>query len=767
MVWDRNKSKPPAPRRPSRWARLLPRGIRERLFLLISLALLPMLALQAWDGYRQHVTRERQTLQTEVEVAQGVATNFATYIDGVRRQLDTVGQALVSLSPYTPAEAEQLLTSVAAQAPALRSVSWVSPEGTILASSLPQGVGRSVAARPYFQQIAAGRSWAMADIVEHGIIMNAPALALGVAARDSTGALQGVAVASFEPTRLDEMAFSHRRYAGGMYVIFDARGRMVFHSPPASLTWSQRQAFQSDPLVHQALEGDTAQGQINSITIGARCFAAFVPIPMIGWVAGAARPMQVVLAPLRHALFWDSMLVVAAVLLAFLLASLLAQTISQPLRRLERDARTAGEGRIEAFTDSQAPAEVGSLRHTLTQMIAALTDRAEALRRSEGQYRRLFEANLAGVYVTKLDGTILDFNNAMMTMLGYDAREEVLQHRSTDFYANPAARAGIIQTLQKDGIITNKEIILRRKDDTLVHTLGHALLLTNEDTGEPYIQGAAIDITARRQAEDALRELTATLETQVARRTKQLEMRTRQLQRLTVELSETEDKERRRLAEILHDDLQQVIAAAKFHLSLLNHRVQHDRAQHALVAQVDQLLTEAVEMSRDLSHEISPPVLYRGRLAEALTWLAEQVQAKHGLAVRVEVRDAADPQSGAARTFLYKAARELLFNVVKHAGVREARLRLRRAGAFLCLVVCDRGRGFNPQEVKETTRFGLLNLRERSEALGGRMRIRSAEGHGSTFFIAVPEGENLEMEKGRTGETATLTPSTVPPFTDS
>jgi len=90
--------------------------------------------------------------------------------------------------------------------------------------------------------------------------------------------------------------------------------------------------------------------------------------------------------------------------------------------------------------------------------------------------------------------------------------------------------------------------------------------------------------------------------------------------------------------------------------------------------------------------------------------------------------------------FLFRAAQEMLFNVVKHAGVKEAALRVRRQGRYVGLRVSDRGRGFDPQELRQTAGFGVLSIRERVELLGGRMKIKSVKGQGSTFSIVVPDG---------------------------
>ena len=367
----------------------------------------------------------------------------------------------------------------------------------------------------------------------------------------------------------------------------------------------------------------------------------------------------------------------------------------------------------------------------------------EALRASEHRYRRLFEASLAGVYLTKPDGTILDFNEAMRRMLGYDTREEVFRHRSTDFYADPEFRKELIHLLQRDGIVPAMEAVLRRKDGSILYALGHAVLLVNEQTGEPYIQGVAIDITERKQVEEALRELTRTLESKVVQRTAELQHRARQLQKMTLELSETEDRERRHLAEILHDDLQQGLAAAKFQVGRMRNQARYDASLQATAAQVDYLLKDAIAKSRSLSHELSPAVMRHDDFAETLRWLANEVQTKHGLVVRVEADSEVRSESEAIKSLLFRAAQELLFNVVKYARVREARLRVRQCERCICLLVSDRGRGFDPQVLAETAGFGLLSIRERVELLKGRMKIKSAPGRGSTFFIAVPRSEQV------------------------
>jgi PAS domain S-box-containing protein len=230
---------------------------------------------------------------------------------------------------------------------------------------------------------------------------------------------------------------------------------------------------------------------------------------------------------------------------------------------------------------------------------------------------------------------------------------------------------------------------------------------------------------------------------------RELEHRAFQLQKLTLELSQAEDRERRRLAEVLHDGLQQQLAAAKFHLGLLSNRAKADAGMQEIAGQLDKMLRDAIEQSRSLSHELSPAVLYQSDLGETFEWLARQVQNKHGLVVHTEVHGRVDSQSESIKAFLFRAGQEILFNAVKHAKVTEARLRLQRRSGCLWLTIGDRGRGFNPSTVSRAAGFGLLSIRERVGLLGGRMKIRSVLGKGSVFLITVPDASFVEAGQAK------------------
>jgi len=205
-----------------------------------------------------------------------------------------------------------------------------------------------------------------------------------------------------------------------------------------------------------------------------------------------------------------------------------------------------------------------------------------------------------------------------------------------------------------------------------------------------------------------------------------------------LELSQAEDRERNRIAGILHDDVQQILVGARFHLNLLSSEPRSAAESQEIVGQVKQMLKDAIEKSRSLSHELSP-ALYQVELTEILSWLACHMQRKHGLTVHVEAHGPVDSSSEPLKALLYKVAQELLFNVVKHADVNEARIRVRCMGKRIYLSVVDCGRGFDSQGLPGATGFGLLSIHERVQLLGGQMKIRSRRGVGTRVLIAVPD----------------------------
>ena len=294
-----------------------------------------------------------------------------------------------------------------------------------------------------------------------------------------------------------------------------------------------------------------------------------------------------------------------------------------------------------------------------------------ALRESERQFKSTFENAAIGIAHVALDGHIRQCNSRFCEIAGY-LPDDILGRTCEEItFADDWETERVRMQRLLEGRIDHYSIekrYIRMGGGAVWVNLTRSL--QRDEVGRPeYFIVIVEDISERKRAEEALRELTGTLETKVAERTAELEQRTRQLQKLALELSQAEDRERKRLAEILHDDLQQQLAASKFHLSLLGNRVRSDASLRGALSSVEEMISVAIEKSRSLSHELSPAVLYHGDFGEALEWLASQVQIKHGLAVHVEIRSPIEVSSDPIKAFLFRAAQEILFNIVKHAQV--------------------------------------------------------------------------------------------------
>jgi PAS domain S-box-containing protein len=216
-----------------------------------------------------------------------------------------------------------------------------------------------------------------------------------------------------------------------------------------------------------------------------------------------------------------------------------------------------------------------------------------------------------------------------------------------------------------------------------------------------------------------------------------------QIRSLAYDLTMAEQEERRRISQILHDDLQQRIFAVKMQLSTLSDAYQKGNIEstRADFAQLQEGLNESISITRNLSMDLSPAILQGDSLNDALIWLASQMDQQYQLKVQLAPNSVIARFDDTLRILLFQAAREILFNIVKHADTIEATISLEHVDRHTRLTIRDGGKGFAAQEVLggAGTSSGLRNLQHRLNLMGCSLEIKSQpDGTGTQVIIDIP-----------------------------
>ena len=241
----------------------------------------------------------------------------------------------------------------------------------------------------------------------------------------------------------------------------------------------------------------------------------------------------------------------------------------------------------------------------------------------------------------------------------------------------------------------------------------------------------SVDLARRERAFEATRAMAEELELRVAQRTEQI-------QALGADLVAAEDRERRQIARDLHDDLGQTLAAARIRLSSLCHDASPEVRTRA--EEVGAMIDRASTSIRSLATQLAPAVLHELGLAPALDWLGEEIGRTFGLTVTIIDDGLPKPLAHEARSILYRAVRELLINVAKHANTQAATVESASDATRILIRVSDRGVGYDPAARTAAPRrpLGLISVRERLALIGGSLEIRSVPGAGTVAELSAP-----------------------------
>lgn len=250
------------------------------------------------------------------------------------------------------------------------------------------------------------------------------------------------------------------------------------------------------------------------------------------------------------------------------------------------------------------------------------------------------------------------------------------------------------------------------------------------------IEGAVLsieDVTQRREAEEKINSYQ------------------KQLRSLAAKLALVEERERRRIAEGIHDHIGQALAVARLKIGALK-KVTSRQAALTDLEDINALIEEAINNARTLTFELSPPLLYDLGFGAAVEWLGENLLEKNGIEFKLINKLKPRSLDEEIRIILFTVVRELFFNIVKHAGAKKVDISVQKRGDIIRLVVEDDGTGFDPVAIgpgyRRNEGFGLFSINERLEHLGGRLEIISEPGQGTRVTVEAPLSNSHKLKGG-------------------
>lgn len=330
------------------------------------------------------------------------------------------------------------------------------------------------------------------------------------------------------------------------------------------------------------------------------------------------------------------------------------------------------------------------------------------------------------IFVLDPDGKILTWNPGAQAMKGY-TRDEIVGKHFSKFYPSEAVQSGWPQrelTLaEKEGRFADEGWRVR-KDGT---TFWASVIISPLRGADGKLSGFAKvtqDLTARREADERVQALNRELRERVSQldETQRLiELRTLELQKLSAQLLQVQDEERRRIARELHDDLGQQLTVIKMELANLSG-----------VEEVSRLTDIAASTVRNLSYLLHPPLLDETGLRAALHWYIEGIAKRSNIEISLTFMPQAFPRLPRdIETTIFRIIQESLTNVCRHASSESARVEIEKQPESVLVRVRDYGIGLRHElagrNVSSSLGVGVTGMRERVRQFGGELTISRAE----------------------------------------
>lgn len=355
----------------------------------------------------------------------------------------------------------------------------------------------------------------------------------------------------------------------------------------------------------------------------------------------------------------------------------------------------------------------------------------EALRRNEERLKLALSAAQMGTWEWNILSGVYSWSDELLRIFGLIRVEREVSVKQILGLIHPEDRAYVTQVIKRaadEGEFYEVEFRIVHPNSEVRWILSKGNTVFDTD-GKPYLMlGVSLDITERKIAEEALRKNEDALRESYKR-----------IQDLAGRLIVSQEDERKHIARELHDDLNQRVVSLAITIGKLSRQLTHaNEPIRNQIAKLEQRTTGLYEHIRQISHELHSPALEHGGLSPALELYCSEYTELEGVQVTLDILDVSDALSPEVSLCLYRVVQESLRNVARHAGTKNAKVKLIGSREAIDLLVADDGVGFDLQQARARGGLGLASMEERINLLSGNLQIESQSGSGTRLKVHIP-----------------------------
>lgn len=701
--------------------------IRARLFLMSAALLLPVAALLSYQGYRDF-SGEREAAAT----AAGRLAEIAAA--EVSRFLSDTQTALASLSrrprvrALDPRQCDPALSDYLDSHPHFANVLTVDLSLRVVCSvvAIPPNVEK-VPRDIWMDRLLRTGRFTLSEPFR-GSITGKWVAALAYPLRDPQGRIAGAVNLLVDLAHFRLVASKATLIQGTDIRIVTRDGIVVasLENPDAEVGKDARGRGIADIVLARERGEAQAAG-----ADGVERVYGFLPIPGTDWRVYAGIPAGIALKNANQRALQSAAIVSAVVLLALALATVAARVVARPIEAAKETARTIAAGDRDARFGPGGSSEIQELLVQFNRTLDALAEDERRRRRSEGRLSEVVASVAEGIVTIDERQRIAMFNRGAERMFGRSAAEMAGQPLALLIPERFRAR----HEAHIHGFAASGQTHRRMGEYGTIYGLRaggeefpvEAAISRSEASPDRLLTVILRDITERMRTEQALRDYAG------------------RLRLLSHRLFAAKEDERRRLARELHDRVGPDLTALSLNLKMLRGEMPADgmRQANARLDDCEAILDQAAQLVRDVLVNLRPPGLDELGLAAALTEHARQVAGRGGFSATVSGAEGMPRLPPATEITLFRIAQEALTNVARHAQATEATLALESGPDAVVLTITDNGRGFDTEAPPKEPRanLGLVNMRERAESIGGRLRVESAPGQGTRVIVEAPRSQ--------------------------